>query len=52
MSDNIKYDMATAIKMISPFSGNASQDINIWLRNFRLYTNVYGCPQSDLGRIL
>ena len=47
-----QYDMATATKMLSPYSGDGTQDINIWLRNFRLFTSLYGYPQSDLGRII
>jgi len=47
-----KLYMAIATKIIAPFDGNESQDINNWLRDFKLITLAGGLSSVDKSRTL
>ena len=46
------FDMATAMKMISPFYGNNNEDINEWIERFNVTTAMLGFNSEDSRRLL
>ncbi|KAF9758268.1 hypothetical protein NGRA_3183, partial [Nosema granulosis] len=46
------YNMATVANGIRDFQGNSDEDVNIWLRNVLLITNLMNFTEQDTLRLI
>ncbi|KCZ78105.1 hypothetical protein H311_00875, partial [Anncaliia algerae PRA109] len=51
-NNNYKIDLASAVKIIKPYSGEDQEDINNWLREFGLLTSACGLSEEETSRAL
>lgn len=43
-----KYDMASALKAVKPFTGDGTTDINTWVRDIKLLARIANIPEKEV----